>query len=318
MSPRRWAAVRWTIAFLLVVIVLSRFDLGAVGTRLASVDPRLAVPGIAGLVAVHLVGALSWRRLLDRLAGVRLDWPSTIRLYYAAQAVGSITPGNLGADVYRVAAVDAGAGRGSVVLPIVVQRVTSIGALFVLGGFGAIALPVAGGASPTASIGVVLASLGATVVVLAAWARWRGQSLTWLVRRFRVRAGELAAAGAWASVVRDGFGLGLVFHTASLGLGLFLVAAVDPATAGRPAEVLAALAVARLSLAVPISPNGLGLQEGALGILFVQMGLEPEVALAALLLNRVALVVAVLLGAMSLVVRDRARFRSPLSARGRR
>jgi uncharacterized membrane protein YbhN (UPF0104 family) len=305
MSLRRWAALRWVIAVAIIVVVLSRFDLAAVGTRLSSVDWRLASAGIAALVAIHLVGALSWRRLLDRLAGIRLDWPLTIRLYYAAQAVGSITPGNIGADVYRVVAVDAEAGRGSVALPIVVQRVTSIGALLVLGGLGALVLPVVGGAPLVAWIGLVPAGLAATVAILVTWARWRGQSVAWLVRRFRVQVGELAAAGAWASVVRDGFGLGLVFHGASLGLGLLLVAAVDPATAGRSVEVLAALAIARLSLAVPISPNGLGLQEGALGILFVQLGLEPNVALAAILLNRVALVVAVLLGAISLLTGPR-------------
>jgi len=116
-------------------------------------------------------------------------------------------------------------------------------------------------------------------------------------------------------VVRDGFGLGLVFHGVSLALGLLLVAAVDPATAGRPVEVLAALAVARLSLAVPISPNGLGIQEGALGLLFVQLGLEPEVALAALLLNRVALVGAVLLGAVSLLTGSRTTTRARASSR---
>ena len=305
MSARSWVVVRWTIALALLLVVLSRFDLAAVGTRLASVDARLAAVGIFGLVAVHLVGALSWRRLLNRLAGVRLDWPSTIRLYYAAQAVGAVTPGNLGADVYRVAAVDAGAGRGAVALPIVVQRVTSIAALIVLGGLGALALPMVGGALLAASAAVVLAGLIATVAILVAWARWGGGAVARLTRRLGVGERTLADSGAWASVARDGFGLGLLFHVVSLALGLILVAAVDPATAGRTVDVLAALAVARLSLAIPISPSGLGIQEGALGLLFVQMGLEPDVAMAAMLLNRLALVGAVLGGAIALLARPR-------------
>lgn len=296
MSPCLRTALRWTIALGLVAVVLVQFDPASVGGRLAAVDPGLATVGIAGLVAVHLVGALTWRRLLDRLSGVRLDWPATIRLYYAAQAVGSITPANLGADVYRVAAVNAPAGLGSMALPIVVQRLTSICALLVLGGLGALVL-LAGRASARASFGLLLVGVAAIVIARAPWR----QLATWLEQRLPLHDGDVKPSTVWASVARDGLGLGLVFHGASLGFGLLLVAAIDPATAGRTVEVLAALAVARLSLAVPISPSGLGIQEGALAILFVQLGLEPDVALAAVLLNRVALVGAVLLGAIALL-----------------
>ena len=79
-------AVRWAIAVALVAVVLSRFDLAAVAARLAAVDLLLAGPAIVGLVGIHLVGALTWRRLFDRLAGVRLPWRLAIRHYYAAQA----------------------------------------------------------------------------------------------------------------------------------------------------------------------------------------------------------------------------------------
>jgi len=98
------------------------------------------------------------------------------------------------------------------------------------------------------------------------------------------------------ALVRDGFGLGLVFHAASIWLGWVLIAAVDPGTATHTVEVLAILAIARLSVVLPISPAGLGVQEAAVGVLFAQVGLDPGVALAAILLNRVALLVVVLLG----------------------
>ena len=97
------------------------------------------------------------------------------------------------------------------------------------------------------------------------------------------------------SIVRDGLGLALIFHALSIGLAAALVTAVDPG-AGIGLPVLGAIAIARLSLAVPISPNGIGLQEGLLGLLFVQLGMAPEVALAASLLNRLALVATAALG----------------------
>jgi uncharacterized protein (TIRG00374 family) len=97
-----------------------------------------------------------------------------------------------------------------------------------------------------------------------------------------------------------GFVLGLAFHLGCILLTYVLVLAVDPlpfslATVG-------AVAVARLSLAVPISPSGLGFQEGALSVLFVGIGLAPEVALAALLLARVSLVFTTLIGVAALAL----------------
>ena len=56
--------------------------------------------------------------------------------------------------------------------------------------------------------------------------------------------------------------------------------------------MIASIAVARLTILIPLSPSGLGFQEAALSVLFLQIGLSPEMALATALLNRLALVVA--------------------------
>ena len=109
------------------------------------------------------------------------------------------------------------------------------------------------------------------------------------------------------SAVRDGFGLGLLFHGSSLLLGLVLVRAVDPVASAQPWLVLGALAVARLSLAVPLSPNGIGIQEGLLAILFVQLGLPADVAIAAALLNRLGFVATAAVGLLCLIAPASAR-----------
>jgi uncharacterized membrane protein YbhN (UPF0104 family) len=77
------------------------------------------------------------------------------------------------------------------------------------------------------------------------------------------------------------------------------MAAVDPAAVGVP--VVAAIIVARLSLAVPILPSGLGANEAILVLLFSGLGLAPQTALAGLLLGRVALVLTTLVGASLLL-----------------
>jgi uncharacterized membrane protein YbhN (UPF0104 family) len=307
MRRRLPTVIRWFVAIGLVAIVLTRFDVGAVATRISAANLLLAVPAIGGLVAIHLVGAVAWRRLLEEFGGIRTDWRSAVRLYYAAQAVGSITPGNLGADVYRIAAVDAPSTRRAAAVPILLQRVTSTAAMVLLGAAGLVTL----GSrelvqrSFVDALPLVVAAVSIATVVVATGALW-----------FRA---ELLAAWAQgrehlAGLLRNGLGLGLLFHAASIGLGWVLVAAIDPGTASRSGEVLAILAVARLSVVLPLSPAGLGVQEAAVGVLFAQVGLDPQVALAAILLNRVALLVVVVLGAAGLLRGRAARARAATPA----
>jgi uncharacterized membrane protein YbhN (UPF0104 family) len=139
--------------------------------------------------------------------------------------------------------------------------------------------------------------LAASLVAAALLSRGGAPIVRWIGRSVGIpdRAGSY-----WAGAIRDGLLLGMVFHGLSLMLGLALVVAVDRSIAPRSMEVLGALAVARLSLALPITPNGLGVQEGAVAALFVALGLAPDVALASLLLNRLALVTVVLLGGLAM------------------
>ena len=310
MSPRVRTGIRWAIGLILLGALISTLDLGALGARLGALNFGIAVPAILGLVAVHLVAATSWRQLTWHLAGVRLGWRTTIRLYYAGQALGTVTPANLGADVYRVMATDDGPGRMRMAGPVVIQRLMSIVALLLLGVFGALVVPIDGLGPFVVALLLLAVGVGALTAVATRGApSLRARLVRGPVLRLVQRLGLDGAAdpvtgatadGNLASAARDGLGLGLVFHGLSLLMGLALVAAVEPGAVAQPLEVLGALAIARLSLTVPISPNGIGIQEGALAILFVQLGLPPDVALAAALLNRLALLLTAGIGAIAL------------------
>jgi uncharacterized membrane protein YbhN (UPF0104 family) len=235
------------------------------------------------------------------LAGDPLDWRTAIRMYYAGLAVGTVTPGNIGADAYRVTALGDRGAMGRLTRVVVVQRLTSLAAVAYLGAMGALILPIDGLGPLVLLLGAFGAAIVLAIVLLSTSAGRFGDSIGGrLLRRLELDDGG-TFHGRLRSALVDGFGFGLAFHAASLVLGLVLVAAVDPALVeARPLVVLAALAVARVSLALPISPNGIGVQEGLLGILFVQAGMPPETAIAAALLNRFALLLAAALGAVSL------------------
>lgn len=307
-----WAMpmVRWALGIGLVAFLLTRFDPGEVGRTLAGAQLRLAVPAIVGLVAVHMLGAATWRLLALRLGRHRLGWWRTVRIYYIAQGLGSLTPANLGSDAYRAVAVAGESARWrDGLLPIVVQRITASAALALLGVVAAAWLPGGSDLEPVVAGAAAVLVLGSSMAVLLLRRPGRGEA------RGPVRGtGPGTGAASPAPRRRDlaragglGLALGLAFHAVSIGLSFALVASLGPVP-DVPA-VLAALAVARLSILVPISPSGLGIQEGALSLLFLRIGLPAEVALAAALLNRLALLLTTALGSLLLTTGRRGRQR---------
>lgn len=303
MTGRRTVVVtaRWVLGCAIVGFLLLRFDFGEVAGVLQHVDLRIAVPAILGLVALHLVAAAAWRDLSMRLAEVTLPWWPTITHYYAAQALGSITPANLGGDAYRLAAVRRPArGWATLLLPIVVQRVTSSVALSVVALAGLVLLP-----SGFATRLIILAGIGLVLV---------SGAVALFVRRPRLLAGPLRflpqgmrpdlhgvarPARAWMAALASGVSLALAFHIGSVAMVYALVVALGES--GDAGPVLASIALARLTILIPLSPSGLGFQEAALTVLFLQIGLPAELALATALLNRLALLGTMALGAAFIV-----------------
>ena len=76
--------------------------------------------------------------------------------------------------------------------------------------------------------------------------------------------------------------------------------------------MLGAIAIARLSLAVPLTPNGLGVQEGTLAALLTAMQISAQPALAAMLLARLSTVLLAAIGVALMVRGQRGR---PLASR---
>jgi len=286
-SPRLRQVAGWALGAGLVVVLLLSLDTAAIGSLLAHANLPLVVFAVTGLTAAHLVGAATWRSLADRLSGIRLAWRSAVPLYYAAQAVGGLTPANIGNDTYRVVALRrSGHGTEGAAAPIVVQRATSYLALGLLGMGALLALTRPAGL-PTAlgAAFVVLASCAAVTAIVV----WRSPGWSFVPDR-----------RAFADAVGIGLGLGLVFHLAGICLSYLLIVAVDPAAAATAGPVLASVALARATLLVPLTPSGLGIQEAALAFLLSGLGIPPETALAASLLGRLGLVLTTVVGAICL------------------
>jgi uncharacterized membrane protein YbhN (UPF0104 family) len=303
---RSWLrAGRVALGVGLLAVVLLTADLPSVVRHVAAANLWLVIPAVAGLAAVHVVAALGWRSIVGALTGADLALARAVRAYYAAQALGGITPANLGGDLYRAAAMRAGGhGWGAAVLPIVVQRATSYAAL---GALGVVALAVLAGAGMPAGLVLVGVAAIAIVGVVAIVLLVPPPALAGLHRRLvglvggapsRSATSERERPGALRGAAWIGLGNGAVFHALGIGLTWAILVAVDPSLASLP--TLAAVAVARLSLAIPISPSGIGLQEGALAALVAATGGPVDAAVAGMLMARLGLLLTTGVGALCL------------------
>jgi uncharacterized membrane protein YbhN (UPF0104 family) len=301
------------VAFGVVVLaaVLVTTNIGEVVSAVVRADLWLVIPGLVALVAVHVIPALAWRRMSREIshesredARPDLGRGHAIRLYYAGQALGGITPANLGGDVYRVAAMRrSGVDVASAALPVAVQRGTSFLSLSVLGLAGLLWLGLSSGIGsngPPIAIGLAAAIavvVGLASIVLIAPPRWlRGRLGPTVLPRASGRVGRRIAG--------IGLATGAAFHAVAIVATWLILLATDRGLA-TPA-VLAAVAAARLSLAVPVSPSGIGVGEGVLAALVGASGGAAAPAVAGLLVTRLALVATTVIGATLIATNERA------------
>jgi uncharacterized membrane protein YbhN (UPF0104 family) len=285
------ALLRVLIGAALLAVVVSTIDLKTTLAKAQGANIWIVLFAVAGLTGIQVIGAVAWREIARLLIGVRFPWRTALGSYYVAQALGGLTPANVGGDAYRVYTHrEAGQDWSNAALPVLVQRGTSFLGLAGLGTAGLLLLPSAAGiGAPLLVGGVVLAVvLGIPVGLLL---RRRTIPLTGLPRPALPRA------------LAVGLGLALVFHAAAIVLSYLLVVAVEPG-AGSLA-VIGAIAIARLAIAIPLSPSGIGFQEGALALMFVSLGLRAETAVAASLLGRLSLLSTGAVGAAVVVSRGR-------------
>lgn len=292
MSRVSWRPVRALAGVAILGLVLAGVDPAAVGRALGRADLALVGIGVLGLTGTHAVAAAGWRVILGVSTGTWLSWRSALAVFYAAQAIGGVTPANLGGDLHRAAVLRrSGHGWSAAVAPLVVQRATSYLALAVLA---LAAVWFLGSRTPLAGVLVAGGAAGAALLGVVAWVALAPPPVVRELRD-RIVGGAIGRPAHLGRASLVGLGSGLAFHAMAVGLTGLLVVAVAPIVPIGP--VLAALAVARLALAVPLTPSGLGVQEGVAAVLFAGIGVAPGVALAALLLARLSLLLTTLVGA---------------------
>jgi glycosyltransferase 2 family protein len=228
------------------------------------------------LVGEYLLLPLRWRALTD--AGLSRWWH--IRASAEGELLGLLTPGNIGADVWRVRRLThAGVARGDAVRSAAMDRLVGAVGLAVFVACAGVALPAS----------LLLGALGLGVGAMAASLVVRRLRPAWLPRRVWPTPRQLLH-GLWLSAV---------FQATTAGLLLATLTATGHTLS--PIELLGAFGASQLAGVIP-GPHGASPREGALVVGLVALGIPVVAAAAAVALTAtIAWLPALLLGGTSLL-----------------
>lgn len=252
--------------------------------------PHVALmPVVLGLlpwiIGKYVLCPLRWRALTD--AGLSRRWH--LRAYAESELLGLVTPGHVGADVWRLHRLTkSGLQRGDAVLSVAADRLVGAIGLAVFVGFAGTALPTR---MLLGALGLGLAGIVAALVVRRVRPEWMPTKP--LPRPRQLAHALVLSAGYQASIA--GLLLGTVLatgHTVS------------------PLAVMGAFGASQLAGALP-GPNGASPRDAALVVALVAIGVPWVAATAAVTLKAaLAWAPALVLGGVSLILTRRALRRS--------
>ena len=280
-----------TLRIAVTAVLLAGMFLIVDVSELMTVVARLSLPMLAVAIAVlavqRVIAVLRWQIILAA-HGIRSSFPELTRITLISHSIGHMSPGGLGVEVAR--AWQAGAAWGEMsmaVSSVVLDRVIGLVSMLVIALVIALVLsPGMPDLQPIAwACGVGLVAVAGFVAVLNT--RVGRQLIGRLPRRLHARIGP-ALDKLVVSLARHGRDFRLVAWIAVLSLVMQSFRAVTVwiifMAMGTDVSLLHCLVFVPLVyvlLAVPVSLGGLGVREGALAFFFAQVGVPPEVSVAA-------------------------------------
>lgn len=291
--------LRLAISVTLLAVVLRQIDFARLAESARQADLRLY--GLAlglGLVGI-LLRAARWKTLLDAVgarnaAGAPVPFPRLVYLYFIGAFFNAFLPTGFGGDVVRVLEFGSGTDSAKAAGTTIVDRLTGFIVLFVLA---LAALPLAWALVPPGVLALI-GGLGAAVLVgslLLFEGRWLRTIMAFITTRL---PGPLSGLGRALSLEGEGWlartfavitacgragllralGVSLAFNLVLL-LAAWLIAQALSLPLS-PATLFVFVPLATASLLLPISVSGLGVREGIYVLLFGQVGISTENALA--------------------------------------
>jgi uncharacterized membrane protein YbhN (UPF0104 family) len=280
---RIFAVVRVVITVVAFAWILTRVDLGAIGSAGARISPLALVAGCA-LTSINLVvGSVRWRALLEAYGATEIPrFGKLVRLNFVGFFYNTWLPGGVGGDAVRgVASREAFGEHGTAgaLAVVFVERVLGLVGLLLVVAATSTLFPL-----PMASAGTItLASAGGVLVgaiciaVLASGARL-APMLPGPLSRIAARLPRIERPGPFT------YGVLLSLATQTIGALTGHVVVVSLAPQVTLANSFVAIPLAMATAFLPFLVGGTGAREMAFVALYASVGVPEADALAASLL----------------------------------
>jgi uncharacterized membrane protein YbhN (UPF0104 family) len=272
---------------------------------LRNADPWWLAAAVAALTVQTVLSALRWRLTAGQL-GIAVGVRMAVREYYLSQILNQSLPGGMLGDAARAVRSRAQAGLARAGQAVVLERLMGQIVMFlVLAGAFLATWARPGGLDwpPAIALPVwmlLAAGFSAPVVVLAAG------HLPGLAGRMAARLSEIVREGLTGGGTL-GRQIALSIGTAACNLAAFAFAAAAIGVTLPIATVLAVVPIVLFAMLVPLSISGWGLREGAAAALFPLAGATAAEGFATSVAFGLAFLVAVLPGAVPLLLGSRPR-----------
>jgi uncharacterized membrane protein YbhN (UPF0104 family) len=142
-KPKYWQSAAFRIAGSVVILalLLTRLPFHKVWSTMQHVSPWLGVGLLCCYLALHLVGVVKWRTLIN-LAGADLPFLQAVRCYYAGLFGNIFLPSLVGGDFVKAGiAFRHSRSKAAVVLGSLIDRVQDTLGLLAVAAVGALLLP---------------------------------------------------------------------------------------------------------------------------------------------------------------------------------
>jgi uncharacterized protein (TIRG00374 family) len=257
-------------------------------TLLLSVDPWLfaLLMGVSGVLIQ--ISILKWRLFL-RFYGESASLRELFSLYLVGYFFNTFFPSQVGGDAVRSWSLGKRVGQRVAFSATLLERATGFVTMILFGGLGVMCAPNVPSAILLVYAGVASATLIGIVIVL------NKKSAHWFLKlipnhkyreKFRLFHEGMARALTSKGVLIKAFGLSVLFHGMAV-LNTILAGYVVGWKDAGFFDVCVVLPLILLFGSIPLSPSGLGIQEGAFYFFLQSIGASPSQSIATALILRI-------------------------------
>lgn len=274
---------RWfqrALAIVLIGALVVAVDFRALGAALGRITFAQAVFLIHISVVLVFVSVLKWKLFLDSM-GCRVSLGRLNALYYVGYFINLVLPSHVGGDAVRSWYAGKQVGQHAAFAATILERLSGLVAMISLA---LIAVWFVPDVSTGLQLVVVAMALGLTVGIGGLLSPRTVRFLGTIVRNDRMKLHlekiqvVLREAAGRRAVLAEALGLSFLFH--SLTVVNTLAAAVAVGWVDAPVrDLFVVLPIILLIGALPVTPSGLGLQEGAFVFFLTGLGATPAEAL---------------------------------------